>query len=86
MTDRIRQRGHDQLPTFGVGATLARRKWQGIIRQMLGLDLIRPDPERHGGLAITLAAHPVLRGEIRVTLRHDPLRAPAADRHPHPGR
>ena len=39
---------------------------------MLGLDLIRPDPERHGGLAITLAAHPVLRGEIRVTLRHDP--------------
>lgn len=39
---------------------------------MLGRDLIRPDPERHGGLAITLAAHPVLRGEIRITLRHDP--------------
>ena len=72
MTERIRQRGHDQLPTFGVGRDLGKAQWQGIIRQMLGLDLIRPDPERHGGLAITLAAHPVLRGEIRVTLRHDP--------------
>ena len=72
MTDRIRQRGHDRLPTFGVGRDLSKPQWQVVIRQMLGLDLIRPDPERHGGLAITLAAHPVLRGEERVTLRHDP--------------
>ncbi|RCW82856.1 DNA helicase RecQ [Paracoccus lutimaris] len=72
MTDRIRQRGHDRLPTFGVGRDLSKPQWQVVIRQMLGLDLIRPDPERHGGLAITLAAHPVLRGEERITLRHDP--------------
>ncbi len=72
MTDRIRQRGHDQLPTFGVGRDLSKPQWQVVIRQMLGRDLIRPDPERHGGLAITLSAHPVLRGEIRITLRHDP--------------
>ena len=72
MTDRISQRGHDRLPTFGVGRDLSKPQWQVVIRQMLGRDLIRPDPERHGGLAITLAAHPVLRGEERVTLRHDP--------------
>ena len=72
MTERISQRGHDRLPTFGVGRDLGKPQWQVVIRQMLGLDLIRPDPERHGGLAITLAAHPVLRGEERVTLRHDP--------------
>ncbi|SMO74250.1 DNA helicase RecQ [Paracoccus laeviglucosivorans] len=70
-TDRIRQRGHDQLPTFGVGRDIPKGQWQAIIRQMLGRDLLRPDPERHGGLAITAAAHAVLRGEERVTLRRD---------------
>lgn len=70
-TDRIRARGHDRLPTFGVGRDIPRPEWQAIIRQMLGRDLIRPDPERHGGLAITATAHAVLRGETRVTLRRD---------------
>ncbi|WP_374634102.1 DNA helicase RecQ [Paracoccus sp. (in: a-proteobacteria)] len=73
MTERVSQRGHDRLPTFGVGRDLSKPQWQTVIRQMLGRDLIRPDPERHGGLAITLAAHPVLRGEERVTLRRDPV-------------
>ncbi|MTH65835.1 DNA helicase RecQ [Paracoccus shanxieyensis] len=70
-TDRISQRGHDRLPTFGVGRDIPKGQWQAIIRQMLGRDLVRPDPERHGGLAITAAAHAVLRGEERVTLRRD---------------
>ncbi|UXU75875.1 MULTISPECIES: DNA helicase RecQ [unclassified Paracoccus (in: a-proteobacteria)] len=77
-TERIRQRGHDRLPTFGVGADLGKAAWQAIIRQMLGRDLIRPDPERHGGLAITQAAHAVLRGEERVTLRRDLVQRPRA--------
>ena len=72
LTDRVRDRGHDRLPTFGVGRDLARGEWQAVIRQMLGLDLIRPDPARHGALAITAAAHPVLRGTQAVTLRRDP--------------
>jgi ATP-dependent DNA helicase RecQ len=38
---------------------------------MMGRDLCRPDPERHGALHLTEAAHPVLRGEESVTLRHD---------------
>ncbi|MBD9526609.1 DNA helicase RecQ [Paracoccus sp. PAR01] len=70
-TERISARGHDRLPTFGVGKDLSRSEWQAVVRQMLGRDLIRPDPERHGGLAITAAAHAVLRGEETVTLRRD---------------
>jgi len=70
-TDRIRQRQHDRLPTFGVGRDIPRQQWQAIVRQMLGRDLIRPDPERHGGLAITAPAHAVLRGEVPVILRRD---------------
>ncbi|TQS71529.1 DNA helicase RecQ [Rhodobacteraceae bacterium] len=72
--DRIRARGHDQLPTFGVGKSLGRPQWQAIFRQMMGHDLIRPDAERHGALFLTEAARPVLRGEQSITFRRDPLR------------
>lgn len=71
-TEKVRARGHDQLPTFGVGREYARGQWQTIFRQMMGRDLCRPDPERHGALHLTDTAHPVLRGEESVTLRHDP--------------
>ncbi|MCK0140371.1 DNA helicase RecQ [Aliiroseovarius sp. F47248L] len=75
VTDRIRDRGHDGLPTFGVGKDHDKRLWQAIFRQMLGLDLVRPDPERHGALRITEKAHPVLRGKAQVELRRDTLKS-----------
>lgn len=71
--DKVRERGHDRLPTFGVGKALTRPAWEAIIRQMLGRDLCRPDPARHGGLQVMASAHPVLRGEEEVTLRKDRL-------------
>ena len=81
-TDKVRQRGHESLPTFGVGQDIDRRQWAAIFRQMMGLDLARPDPERHGGLRMTEAARPVLRGEETVMLRRDTIvsapRRPAA--------
>ena len=70
-TDKVRQRGHDALPTFGIGREWSRRDWQAILRQMMGHDLLRPDPERHGALRLTDRARPVLRGEQEVTLRRD---------------
>ena len=72
-TDKVRARGHDDLPTFGVGRDIDKRNWQGVFRQMMGHDLIRPDPERHGGLRMTEAARPILRGEANITLRRDTL-------------
>ncbi|MEO0866185.1 MAG: RQC domain-containing protein, partial [Pseudomonadota bacterium] len=73
LTEKVRQRGHDRLPTFGVGQDIDRRQWGAIFRQMMGLDLVRPDPERHGALRITHAAKPVLKGEVPVTLRRDTI-------------
>lgn len=70
-TDKVKARSHDHLPTFGCGRGMSRNSWQAVIRQMLGRDFIRPDPERHGGLVITEHSHPVLRGETRVILRRD---------------
>ncbi|MBL4918063.1 DNA helicase RecQ [Szabonella alba] len=70
-TEKVRQRGHDQLPTFAVGRELTKPAWGAVFRQMMGLDLVRPDAERHGALRMTEAARPILRGEEPVTLRRD---------------
>lgn len=72
-TDKVRQRGHESLPTFGVGRDLPRQSWQAVFRQMMGHDLLRPDPERHGGLRMTDAALPLLRGDAQISLRRDTL-------------
>jgi len=72
-TDKLRARGHDALPTFGVGRDIDKRGWQGVFRQMMGHDLIRPDVERHGALCMTEAARPILRNEQTITLRRDTL-------------
>ncbi len=74
-TDKVVQRGHDRLPTFGVGQDIDRRHWAAIFRQMMGHDLARPDPERHGALRMTHAARPILKGEARIMLRKDALTA-----------
>ncbi|WP_425092909.1 DNA helicase RecQ [Tropicimonas sp. S265A] len=76
-TDKVRARGHEDLPTFGVGRDLDRRTWTGVFRQMMGHDLVRPDPTRHGALVMTSAARPILRGEDTILLRRDTLKRAA---------
>jgi len=72
-TDKVIQRSHDKLPTFGVGKEYDQRQWQAIFRQMMGYDLIRPDMERHGALRMTAAARPILRDEQTIELRKDTI-------------
>jgi ATP-dependent DNA helicase RecQ len=40
---------------------------------MMGRDLVRPDPARHGAFRMTEAARPILRGEAGITLRKDTI-------------
>ncbi|AZB69823.1 DNA helicase RecQ [Cereibacter sphaeroides] len=77
-TQKVRDRGHDGLPTFSVGRDLSRPAWEAVFRQMMGRDLVRPDPERHGALKMTEAARPILRGEEQITLRRDTVKSAAA--------
>ncbi|AJE44746.1 DNA helicase RecQ [Celeribacter indicus] len=72
-TDKVRQWTHDRLSVFGVGREYDKRQWNAIFRQMMGADLVRPNPERHGALYMTEAAIPILKGEGTVTLRKDTL-------------
>ncbi len=81
-TDKVRQRGHQSLPTYGVGGEYSRNEWQAVFRQMMGHDLVRPDAERHGALRMTDAALPILRGEASINLRRDTIKAAGAIRRP----
>jgi len=71
LTDKVRQFGHDALPTFGVGTAYRPAQWQAVLRQLMGHDLIRPDARAHGALKITRKAHPLLKGKATLTLRKD---------------
>ncbi|WP_411351677.1 DNA helicase RecQ [Leisingera aquaemixtae] len=78
--ERIRAKRHDELSVYGCGKEFGKRQWQAVFRQMMGHDLLRPDPERHGALRFTEAALPVLRGEQSIELRRDTITS--ADRRP----
>ncbi len=72
-TDRIRQCGHDKLPTYGIGKEFSRDQWRSIFRQLVTHGLLMTDMEGHGGLRLTSeeACRPVLRGETHVHLREE---------------
>lgn len=72
-TAKVREKGHDQLPTFAVGRELSKPAWGAVFRQMMGRDLVRPDPDRFGALRMTDHARPILRGEAAITLRRDTI-------------
>ncbi|MEP1353802.1 MAG: DNA helicase RecQ [Tateyamaria sp.] len=80
-TEKIMQRGHDKLPTYGVGKEYSKGQWLAVFRQMMGHDLVRPDPDRYGALRMTDAALPILRDEAKISLRRDTIAA-AVNRRP----
>jgi len=68
-TEKVAQFGHQQLPTFGVGAEFDDVGWRAVARQLLAAGLLHADAQRHGGLTLTEAARPVLKGEATLMLR-----------------
>ncbi|MEN1728943.1 MAG: DNA helicase RecQ [Pseudomonadota bacterium] len=70
-TARVERFGHDQLSVFGLGSDHDKATWHSVIRQLLALGYLRPDPEGHGGLMLGEDCRALLRGEITLTLRAD---------------
>ncbi|WP_150680532.1 DNA helicase RecQ [Pandoraea pneumonica] len=68
-TDKIRQFGHESLPTFGVGGELDDQGWRAVFRQLIAHGLIEPDSSQYGALILNAAARPVLKGETTLSLR-----------------
>jgi len=75
-TERVRAARHDRLPIFGKGADLDVAAWRSVYRQLVAAGTIGVDVEGYGGLYLTEASGPVLRGELRPRLRRDPAPTP----------
>ena len=73
LTERMREYGHDSLPTFGVGTDLDENGWRSVFRQLLAAGLLHADAQAYGALKLTAAARPVLKGEHVLHLRRQRL-------------
>ncbi|WP_179405494.1 DNA helicase RecQ [Burkholderia guangdongensis] len=67
--EKVLHRGHENLSTFGIGASLSEPEWRAIFRQLVAYGYLAVDHGGFGALVLTDAAKPVLKGEERVTLR-----------------
>lgn len=70
-TPQVERFGHDKVSTFGIGKTLNQNQWSGVYRQLIAAGLLEADMAAYGGLKLTEAARPVLKGEQEVWLRRD---------------
>src|SRR5713226_5609570 len=67
-TEPIRQRGHDQLSTYGIGRDVKRTAWLAIGRELLRLGLIAAAPGKFATLQLTEAGRAALRERKSITL------------------
>ncbi|GAA4327549.1 DNA helicase RecQ [Pigmentiphaga soli] len=74
-TDRVAQYRHDELSVFGVGADLSDRDWRSVLRQLVAQGLLAVDHDAFATLALTEGSRAVLKGERRLMLRREPVRA-----------
>ena len=77
-TDKVTQRGHERLSTFGIGADITEQAWRGVLRQLVALGHVHSVGE-YNTLELSDSARAVLRGEVPVLLRV-PAEAPAGGR------
>jgi ATP-dependent DNA helicase RecQ len=71
VTAQVERFNHDKVSTFGIGKTLNQSQWSGVYRQLIAAGLLEADMAAYGGLKLTEAARPVLKGEQEVWLRRD---------------
>ena len=78
VTDKVTQRGHERLSTFGIGADISEQQWRGVLRQLIALGHVHSVGE-FNTLELADSARAVLRGEVPVMLRV-PAEAPPRSR------
>lgn len=70
-TEKIRALGHDNLPTYGAGADVAKEEWRSILRQLMASGFLQLDVAGHGGIAMTEKGAGLLKGEETFRYRRD---------------
>src|SRR5205807_3253995 len=67
-TEAIRQRGHDELSTYGIGGDVTRTAWLAIGRELLRLGFVAAAPGKFATLQLTDAGREALRNRKSITL------------------
>ena len=68
-SEKVVERGHDRISTFGIGTDLDDKTWKSLFRQLIARGLLAVDHERFNALALTESARPLLRGEASLQVR-----------------
>ncbi|WP_296744325.1 DNA helicase RecQ [Mesorhizobium sp.] len=68
-TEKVLARGHERLGSFGSGASHKRDVWLSLIRQLVAGGFLVPDPNGHGGLAISEQGLALGRGQLPFEYR-----------------
>ena len=76
-TQKVSEKAHHELKTFGIGTELSEAQWKGAVRQLLAQKLLTVQGE-YQTLALTAASAEVLRGQRQVMLRQDAATPKAA--------
>ncbi|MGE0582944.1 MAG: DNA helicase RecQ [Steroidobacteraceae bacterium] len=76
-TEKVLDRGHDRVSTFGIGADRDEAQWRAVLRQLLTLRLVAVDHEHWNVLRLTDRSREVLAGARRLTLRQETPRRKA---------
>ncbi|MCA1659210.1 MAG: DNA helicase RecQ, partial [Verrucomicrobiaceae bacterium] len=71
-TAAVRQRGHDELSTYGIGTELKRPAWQAVGRELLRLGFVEAAPGKFATLSLTNAGREALRQRTPITLTTQP--------------
>ncbi|MBS1156296.1 MAG: ATP-dependent helicase RecQ [Proteobacteria bacterium] len=69
LTPKVRDCFHEKISTFGIGKDLDEASWRAVFRQLLARGALRVSPDGHGGLELSDAAKPILRGEVPLFRR-----------------
>jgi len=78
--DKIRQFGHSELSTYGIGKDLDARTWRSVFRQLVAASLLEVDSEAYGGLRLTDGSREVLKGQRKVMMRRESPKTRERDR------
>ncbi|MEY4729500.1 MAG: helicase RecQ [Pseudomonadota bacterium] len=70
-TPKMTQWDHDRLPVFGIGKNYTATQWQSVFRQLVAAGYLEADAEAFGGLKLTAASRPILKGEQSMAFRKD---------------
>ena len=68
-TEKVLQRGHERLSTFGIGAGFTEAQLRGVLRQLIAIGAVAVDGSAFNTLQLTDASRAVLKGDVAVQLR-----------------